>query len=169
MENLPLDFGLLCGGFFFVITFAIAIYLLVQSSRSKKKAGESQNWPAAPGTITVSEVRESRTTDQDDNIQVSYYPYVEYTYFAGGQVQTSKMISFGGTQGFNRPQPAQEVLQKYPLNGSVMVYYNPQKPQEAVLEKVAGSGAKTARTIGIIVLIISLLILIPLLIGLIRN
>ena len=169
MENVPLNFGLLCGGFFFVITFAIALYLLIHNSRSKKKAGESQNWPAAPGTITVSEVRESRTTDEDDNVKIDYYPYVEYTYFAGGQAQTSKLISFGGTRGYSRPQPAQEVLQKYPLHGSVMVYYNPQKPQEAVLEKVAGSGAKVAKTIGIIVLIISLLILIPLIIGLIRN
>jgi len=145
------------------------MYLLIHSSRSKKKAGESQNWPAAPGTITVSEVRESRTTDEDDNVKVAYYPYVEYTYFAGGQAQTSKIVSFGGTKGYNRPQPVQEELQKYPLHGSVMVYYNPQKPQEAVLEKVAGSGAKTAHTMGIIVLILSLLILIPLIIGIIRN
>jgi hypothetical protein len=138
-----LDFGLLCGGFFFVITFAIAMYLLIHSSRSKKKAGESQTGRLLQETITVSEVRESRTTDQDDNIQSVIFLMwnILFCRWTGANQQNDLFWWHTGNQ---RPQPAQEVLQKYPLNGSVMVYYNPQKPQEAVLEKVAGSGAKTA-------------------------
>ena len=169
MSNLPNAFGLICGGFFFVLVFALGLGLLLYSVNSKKKAGESISWPAAPGTITVSEVRQSRTTDDDGNISIHYYPHIEYNYFAGGQTHTGKQVSFGGIRGLNSAAQADPTLQKYPVNSNVMVYYNPQKPQEAVLEKAAGKGASTARTMGIILLVVSALIFIPLLIGLIRN
>lgn len=169
MSNLPFAFGTICGGFFFILVFALGLGLVLYSNKSKKKAGESQNWPAAPGTITVSEIRESRSTDDDGNVSVYYYPHVEYSYNVGGQPQTGKQVAFGGTQGYATPNQAEMTVKIYPVNSSVTVYYNPQKPQEACLVRSVGKGAKTARVMGIILLVISLLIFIPLLIGLIRN
>lgn len=169
MSALPLHFGLICGGFFFILVFALGLGLLLFSMRSKHKAGESAHWPAAPGTITVSEVKESRSTDDDGNVSIYYYPRVEYTYFAGGQTHTGKQVSFGGTQGLANAAQAEPLLQNYPVNKNVMVYYNPQKPQEAVLERTVSKGSNTARIMGVILLVLSLLIFIPLLLGLIRN
>lgn len=169
MANLPLNFGLICGGFFLLLTLAAGIGLLVYSLNSKKKAGASQNWPAAPGTIIISEVRQGSTSDEDGNIKVHYYPHIEYTYFAGGQSNTSKQVSFGGVRGYNTAAQVEGSVNKYPVNSSVMVYYNPANPHEAVLEKAAGSGSKTALTMAIILLVISVLIACPLLIGLVRN
>ncbi len=169
MANLPLNFGLICGGFFLLLTLAAGIGLLTYSLSSKKKAGASQNWPAAPGTVIVSEVRQSSTSDDDGNIKVHYYPHIEYTYFAGGQSNTGKQVSFGGIRGYNNPAQAETTTGKYPVNCSVMVYYNPANPHEAVLERAAGSGSKTALTMAIILLVLSVLIACPLLIGLIRN
>ncbi len=169
MANLPLGFGMICGGFFLLLTLAAGIGLLAYSLNSKKKAGASQQWPAAPGTIIISEVRQGSTSDEDGGVKYHFYPHVEYTYFAGGQMNTGKQVSFGGVQGFNTPAQAETSVKKYPVNSNAMVYYNPVKPQEAVLEKAAGGGSKTAMTMAIILLVLSVLIACPLLIGLIRN
>lgn len=169
MENLPLNFGLICGGFFLLLTLAGGIGLLVYSLNSKKKAGASMNWPAEPGIIIASEVRQGSSNDDDGNVKIYYYPYIEYTYFAGGQSHTGKQIAFGGIRAYNTPAQAEASLRKYPVNSSVMVYHNPANAQEAVLERGVGSGAKTALTMSIILLILSVLISCPLLIGLIRN
>jgi hypothetical protein len=169
MDQLPFNFAFVCGGFFFLLTLAIGAGLLVYSANSKKKAGASQLWPGAPGTVTVSEVRQSSSTDDDGHITFSYYPRVEYTYTAAGQSYTSKQVAFGGERGYGSPDRARQDLAKYPAGSAVTAYYNPEKPSEAVLERAAGSGAKTAKTMGIIVLVMSFCIACPLLIGVIRN
>jgi hypothetical protein len=38
---------------------------------------------------------------------------------------------------FSSPAQAQTVLARYPLNAPVVVYYNPAKPSDAVLERKA--------------------------------
>lgn len=169
MDNFPIAFALICGGFFLFITLAIGIGLLLYSANSKKKAGASQQWPNTSGTISVSEVRRSMNTDEDGHTSYSYYPHVEYTYTIFGQTLTGKQIAFGGVKGYNDTNKAQSALSKYPVNAQVGVFYNPQKPGEAVLERIASEGAKTARTMGIIVLVVSACITCSLLIGVIRN
>lgn len=109
------------------------------------------------------------STDEDGHNSYSYYPHVEYTYTLSAQSYTAKQIAFGGVKGFNNPGKAQAALAKYPLNAPARVFYNPQKPAEAVLERIAGEGAKTAKIMGIILLVLSGLIACPLLIGIIRN
>lgn len=169
MDKLPISFGLICGGFFFLITLAAGIGLVLFSAKSKKKTGLSQYWPSTSGTINNSEVRQSASTDDDGNISYFYYPHIEYSYVVAGQTFSSKQISFGGAQGFKNTNQAQLILTRYPVNAGVWVFYNPQNPSEAVLERVAGGGSKTALIIGIILLVISVLIACPLLIGVIRN
>jgi hypothetical protein len=169
MNDLPASLGLICGGFFFLITFVIGLVLLLNSTRSKKKAGASQQWPGVPGSIVVSEVRQSSSTDDDGHTSYSYYPHVEYSYAVLGQQYSGKQVSFGGVVGTGNPKNAQVMIAKYPLNSPITVYYNPQNPAEAVLERAAGAGAKTSKTIGIILLVLSALIACPLLIGLFRN
>jgi hypothetical protein len=145
------------------------ILLILFSRKSKKKAGASQNWASIPGMIYVSKVSESASTDDDGHTRIAYYPHIEYSYSINGQTYTSKQIAFGGVQGFNNPVQAQTIVGKYKINSPVQVFFNPQNPAEAVLERVAGGGAKTAQVIGIILLVISVLIACPLVIGLFRN
>jgi hypothetical protein len=169
MANLPANFALLCGGFFFLITLGIGVALLVLSARSKQKAGASLQWPATPGTVILSEIRQSSNTDDDGHTTYSYYPHVEYSYTVAGQTYTCKQIAFGGVVGHGTPQNAQATLAKYPLHAPVQVYYDPGKPEDAVLERVASAGAKGSKTVGMILLVLSALIACPLIIGLIRN
>jgi len=169
MDQFPLVFSLLCGGFFFLAALAVGGGLLWYSANSKKKAGASLAWPSAPGTVTVSDVRQSSSTDEDGHVTVSYYPRVEYEYTVDGQAYTSKQAAFGGVRGYGSPDRARQDLAKYPAGAAVTAYYNPEKPSEAVLERAAGEGAKTAKTMGIIVLAVSACIACVLLVGVVRN
>lgn len=169
MANLSLLFGLILGGFFFLVTFGAGIALLVYSLTGRKKAGASQQWPETTGAIITSEVRESANTDDDGETTFSYYPLIEYTYTAGGQVYTSRQVAFGGMRGSSNAGEAQYAAARYPAGASVRVFYNPHKPQEAVLEQAAGGGEKTSLVIGIILLVISAGIAVGLIIGLSIN
>ncbi len=168
MNNLPFGFALICGGFFLVITLALGGGLIFFSKRSKKKADLSQGWPSVGGKVILSEVRQSANTDEDGYTSYSYYPRVEFAYMVAGQSYESKRLSFGGVTGTSNPDKAQETVNKYPVGSPVTVYYNPEKPSEGVIERVAG-GSRLALIMGIILLIISFFIACPLLIGVIRN
>jgi hypothetical protein len=168
MDNLPTGFGLICGGFFLLVTLIIGGVLVFLAMRSKKKSEASQTWPSTSGTVMVSEIRESSSTDDDGYTRTYYHPKVEYGYEVAGQAFTGKNISFGGQVGYGSPSQVNPVLAKYPLGANVTVYYNPEKPSEAVLERKAG-GFKFLMTGGILLLVIGLCIGCVMGVGLVRN
>ena len=167
-DLVPVLFANACGGIFVLVLLALGTYLIVFSLRSKKKAEASQGWPSVAGTMTLSEVKQSINRNEDGIESISYYPAVEYTYQYAGQSFTSKRLQFGGVQGQKNSTNAQKVLARYPQGGSVTVYYNPENPSEAVLERQAG-GSKVSLVIGIILLVLSVCIACPLLVSLVRN
>jgi len=168
-ENLvPLAFALVCGGFFFILILALGVYLVSFSVRSKKKAEASQAWPSVPGVILTSEVKRTMSTDDDGNTDYSYHPAVSYSYQVNGQPYESKLMAFGGVVGHSNPTKAQEQLKPFPVGAQVPVFFNPEKPQEAVLSQKPG-GAKMALIGGIICIVLSICIACPLLIGVARN
>ena len=169
MDNLPLGFSLICGGFFFLIILAGGVGLLVFSRRSQQKADASLGWPSTNATIILSEVTESVSRDEDGDTSTYYLPHVVFSYVVGGQSYTSQVIAFGGKVGRSNPSQVQAELAQYPVGAVVPAYYNPAKPEEAVLERKASGGAKTARNGGIFLLALAGMIACILLFSLIRN
>jgi hypothetical protein len=146
--------GFACLGIFLLAFGGGGIYLIIASRKTRAQAEASQNWPAAAGSVLRSEVGESTSTDSDGDTSTTYHPVVEYTYQVGGQSFTGRRITFGPVTGNSNPRKAQEVLSRYPSGGAVQVYYNPQKPDEAVLEKRA-SGTNVMLILGIVFLAIT--------------
>jgi hypothetical protein len=167
-DMIPILFANVCGGIFVLALLGLGAYLIFFSLRSKKKAEDSQGWPSTNGTIVSAEVKRSVNRDEDGHESYAYYPAVEYTYQCAGQTFTGKRLSFGGLVAQKNPAAVQTALQKYPAGGAVTVYYNPDNPSEAVLERQAG-GVKWALVIGIICLVLSVCIACPLLVSLIRT
>jgi hypothetical protein len=163
----PMWFALICGGFFILLLLALGGGLIFYGARSRQKAEASQSWPNTVGQITRSQVKQSTSTDDDGRTSYSYYPSVEYTYQVAGQNYTSKRTVFGALRGYGNPAKAEADLQRYPLGAQVAVYYDPEKPGEAVLERKAGA-LSGMMIIGIICLVLSLCIACPLLIGVIN-
>jgi hypothetical protein len=147
--------GLLCGGLFVLGFAGIGAFLIYQSVRSRRKADASQSWPATSGQITEAHVSHHTSTDSDGDISEHYTPKVKYTYQAIGQEYEGTNIGFGFQQSFGNPGKAQATLARFPVGGQVTVYYDPNNPAEAVLERKAG-GSTVKLVLGIIFLAISL-------------
>ena len=108
--------GSLIGGAFLVFGFY---------QRSRVRA--SQSWPQTMATITKAEIVEEK--DRDSR---GYVVNVLYGYTVDGVSYTGQRIGFGKRQ-YIRKKRAQAELQRYPVNSSVLVYFDPRKPADAVL------------------------------------
>jgi len=138
---------------FSLLFLGLGVGMLLWARSTRKKAQASQAWPIAAGAVVSSEVKVERNTNSmDGEMQetVSYRPAVSYRYAVGGVEHTGSRITFGPasyTKG-----SAETMAGKYPAGASLSIFYNPQKPEEGVLEtKASGS---TLLTIGGIVFLL---------------
>lgn len=166
----PLIFPLLCGGIFALVSAGLGVFFIVFSLRSQKKAVESQSWPSTSGQVIKAILRKSEgVEDEDGHTHPLYYPLVDYEYTVNGQVYTSNRLSFGSRKTFNRQNQAAEELDRYPIGKQVVVHYNPVQPAEAVLETKQVIGSQLSMILGVVCLLISVCILCPLALSLVRS
>ncbi len=164
MEDTFSKFGPFIGILLELVLIGLGIMLIRKHSKSKQKAAEALNWPTVLGRVTRSEIERSESTDEDGT-SYSYTPKIEYVYHVLGQDYTNNKVAFGGFSGSSSPKSSELVVHKYPLNDSVTVFYNSANPHEAVLEQTVGSGAKGALIGGIVLIVVSLLMALPLLLA----
>jgi len=153
--SLGLFIGMLCGGMFILVFAGAGAFLIYQSIRSRQKAEVSQSWPATSGQITDARVAHHTSTDSEGDRSDHYTPKVSYTYQASGQTYEGSKIGFGMQQSFGSAAKAQATLARFPMGGQVAVYYDPNNPAEAVLERKAG-GSTMSLILGIVFLLVSL-------------
>jgi hypothetical protein len=119
----------------------------------KKKATLSRNWLSIPGRIVSSQIVEVVHHDSDgthSGLQLD----VEYEYsVAGIQYLNNKHTPGRIPKGIPYRRVA-EVENRYALNATVPVFYNPRNPQESCLEREAPLSNLTM-VIGIVLLIIA--------------
>jgi hypothetical protein len=151
-SNAPLDAstGLLIFGLVAGILGIVSIVLLFAMMRSRGKVRVSQSWPAAEGRILHSMAEYHRSSESG-----AYYPIVNYEYSVNGQMYRSGQIRFGTRVGFGSSSVVQRIVSRYPIGSSQAVYYNPDNPGEAVLERTTG-GANTLLgcLVGIFIIVI---------------
>jgi hypothetical protein len=113
----------------FVFLILNAIFLSIIFFMRRKMAAVSQ-WPSTMGTVVMS------TLEQRSSSEGGYtnYPVVQYSYQVGGQAYQSLKLAPGPEVGGTG---AGKVVARYPAGAQVMVFYNPQNPSDAVLERKA--------------------------------
>ena len=113
----------------FVLFILNAIFLGIIFFMRRKMAAVSQ-WPSTMGVVQMS------TIEQRSSSEGGYtdYPVVQYSYQIGGQAYQSMKLAPGPEVGGTG---ARKVVARYPAGAQVMVFYNPQNPSEAVLERKA--------------------------------
>jgi len=160
MESLLPFAGVACLGIF-ILVFALAgIYLVYLGIKNMRKAQASQSWPSVAGQVTGVDVGESQSTDSDGDRHTSYYPIVRYTYVVNGQSFAGDKLAFGPRTGSGRYAKAQAMANRYAAGAPVTVYYNPENPEDAVLEKRA-AGTMTTLIIGIAFLAVTVCLGLP--------
>ena len=114
-----------------VIFPAIGIVIALFSYNAYATRMESKTWPTAEGVIVRSEIEAHDSTagsDGSKKTEAVQYPKIAYQYQVGGQSHKNTRISFSSSSG-----NAQQIVARYPKGKPVQVYYNPDRPKQAVL------------------------------------
>ena len=132
------DFGIIL--FFICLVFGmLGMIFVVITLFNRRKAQKAQGWLVSSGTVTATDIRQHTSIDDDGSAGSTYFePVVEYTYQVGEQTYTSRRIAFGANQ-FDSGT-ARKKVDQYPQGKSIEVRYNPEKPEEAVLETTVAGG-----------------------------
>jgi len=119
---------LVIGIIVFVLFILNVIFLAIIFFMRKRMATVSQ-WPSTMGNVMMSTIERRSTSDGYTD-----YPVVQYSYQVGGQPYQSMKLAPGPEIGGTG---ARKVVAKYPASAQVMVFYDPQNPSDAVLERKA--------------------------------
>jgi Protein of unknown function (DUF3592) len=123
----------------FLIIALVFVYLALRGRGQANRA--LRNWQGVQGRILASEIERRRSSSGNGGTSISYYPVVIYEYEVGGRRYQGRRLSFGteiGWGGFTNQ--AQKKVAQYPPGSIVPVYYNPENPNDAVLEVSAPAG-----------------------------
>lgn len=125
---LPYKVGKIAAGLLFVV---IGVAFAFIGYHSYQLGKQSKDWPVAKGSVIQSKIeKRTETTGSGSNRRkvVRSYAVVKYTYAVGNRDYQSSRIAFGQSKN------AHEIVVRYPKGKSIQVYYDPQKPDQAVLE-----------------------------------
>jgi len=89
----------------------------------------ARRWPAAPGTIIGAEVRVAPRSGEEP----FYDAVVRYAYTVQGQEYEGAQDDL--TYVSNAQDAAQAIMARYQVGASVPVYYDPQAPQRALIDR----------------------------------
>jgi len=101
--------------------------------RAVGKAKAAESWPSAMGRISSCTVAEEESTDREGHTTTWYRPVVDYGYSVGGQEFRSSRLRFGNYRSSSRKK-AEAMLTPYSAGATPPVRYNPERPDECVLE-----------------------------------
>ena len=97
----------------------------------------SRRWPRANGVVTRSEVRLDRNSDGHDN----FAPNVEYSFEVEGRKFIGTALKFGFiTETFGTRPKAEKRVSMFPVGAAVSVSYDPDRPDQCVLERKIDGG-----------------------------
>jgi len=130
----------------------VALVFVVMVIRSGRKVRASQNWQSTNGRILSSYVEQRRSSSGDGGTSTAYYAVVLYEYAANGKRLRSNRIHLGSEVGFGWTGQAQNTVNTYPEGALVEVYYNPENPVEAVLERTAGSSNRIFTCVAVFII-----------------
>ena len=118
---------LLIGGLLALFAALTDYYMVQYISDERKAEKDASQWPSVNGTVVS-----ARLVSHGSIRYRADFPEISYSYEVGGKVYKSKHIAAGGEMG---GVGAQGVLDRYPVASQVTVFYDPQNPKKAVLEK----------------------------------
>jgi hypothetical protein len=139
-----------------VILAVVGLVLTLFGWWKRRKLQASMSWPQVTGTIVAGGIEVSRTRDGDGDYQASYTPKVQYRYVAEGVTIVGSHITHFESS-YNSRWKAEAEVALYPVDSPVVVYFNPQKPSEAVLVRKA-PGAIIFLCAGIIILAVDVVL-----------
>jgi hypothetical protein len=122
------------GGLLTALVFSgIGYYLLSKALHLRRQAAAAEHWPTAIGTVIAADI-EKRVSKSQDEFD-TFVPQVRYAYLVNGSHREGRVIRFGlDGMGYVVEKQARDHIARYPVGATVPVRYDPQDPEQAVLE-----------------------------------
>ncbi|MDP3441966.1 MAG: DUF3592 domain-containing protein [Ignavibacteria bacterium] len=116
----------------------VAFSFIAISGYNMYRGYKSSTWPSVRGNILKSEISERRYSGtKSSGRKTEYHASVDYQYEVIGKMYFSNSISYKASK--TSYSAAMIELQKYPENSGHVVYYNPENPEESVLDPGMGT------------------------------
>lgn len=127
-------FGLFMG----LSLLVLATTLFKNPAQNIRLGRMAKDWPTARGVVTSN--RRVRQVSRDPLGPPLDFPEVTYEYFALGLRRQGRVLRAGGAWFAKRlgGRGVLDVLSRCPVVKEVVVFFNPRKPGEALLEPGAG-------------------------------
>jgi Protein of unknown function (DUF3592) len=126
--------------------------------RAVGKAKAAETWPTVPGRVVSCRVDVEESSDNDGNSTTWYNPVVTYGYSVAGRELQGTRLRFGNYRSASRKK-AEAALAPYAEGTAPLVRYNPDKPDECVLEtKKPGPAYLLMAAVGLIFVVVGVLI-----------
>ena len=120
------------GSIFIYLFLCFGLFALAIGTVRAKEAWMAGSWPVAKGRVIQSKVNEIRTSR--GNIRIARLCLeLDYIYLAGDEVYEGNRLN-AGWRCFASENRIKELLEKYPSGRAVNVYYNPDHPEQSMLE-----------------------------------
>ncbi len=119
---------------FFLLWALFCFYLIGSYLRKRRRARVSQGWAYCQGTVDSSMVHEEVNREESGSA-IHYFPVVNYSYRVRGTMYQNDKISFSLKGEYRSSKKAEKITQKYAQGRAVTVYYDPDDPATAVLDR----------------------------------
>ncbi len=148
MNKNPLT-SLIFGLLFAVVGYFVAFHFgkpILDNARA------STAWPSVEGVIEQSSVSTTHRSGKDK--KTMYAAEITYRYTVEALEYHCSTVAFGGNGSSSSSQAAYAVTKRYPVGQAVPVYYEPQKPENAVLEPGVTWASYAVYGIGLVFLVV---------------
>ncbi|MBZ0286919.1 MAG: DUF3592 domain-containing protein, partial [Anaerolineae bacterium] len=132
----------------------VALFFVFLALRASRRASVSRSWPATTGKVLAAGIEPRRGHSSNGGSYTSYYPVVQYEYTVNGQRYLGNRINVGNEVGYGWTNMAQRQIDGYAPGSSVAVFYDPNEPANAVLERTAGTSGKIYWFVAILIFVI---------------
>ena len=105
-----------------------------QGWKIRTKAEDSELWPSVPGTIKKSTAKLESGGGYGSTSTTTYKAVIQYKYKVASRYYTNNKICIGGQLQLSFKKRAEAHCHNYPVGAEVDVYYDPNNPQDSVLE-----------------------------------
>ena len=124
---------------YLLLLYSLGLVPIAMGLLELKRCVKQKSWKEAEGRITQSEVIRPQVGSR--NLPT---PHICYEYFIDSKKYSSNQINQG-----NFTLGVKSVLLRYPYNCKVKVFYNPNHPEQSVLERQVTMGTYFLLAIGI--------------------
>ncbi len=123
------------GGWLAALVFVGLGFLVLRNAiGNRRRAAAAAQWPTCDGRVISADVdkRVSKSAEQEFNY---FVPRIRYEYTANGIRRQGEIIRIGLDDiGYPEEQKAREHIALYPVGKTIPVRYDPQNPDDSVLE-----------------------------------